>query len=437
MEGRNEDKMNGILEGVKVLDFGQAIAAPVAACLLGYLGADVIKVEPLEGDVTRLTPTGDDSTTYLGANINKRSLAINLKDPLGKEIVLNLAKEADVIVHNFRLGVMQKLGLDYGVISKINPKVIYCSIYMYGDTGPMVHMRGGDPWAQAMTGVVASVGSPEGPPQMTGHVFIDMGTSIIAAFGIVGSLFQRERTGIGQELTTNLLNVGTFMQYYAVLDYLIDGTLRKKSGRGYKGFFPYGAYPAKDGDVVTIFGQDDDEWAIICSLLGIEHLLANPDYDTHDKRVDRKFELYPILDEAFRKRTCQEWEQLFRERKLRCERCLDYAEFVAHPQFQANDMITEVDHPQYGRLKMLNSPLKFKGGFPAQLRHSPVIGEHSREILARLGFSEEQIETMRNEGVIAIATPEMLRPKPRRPVRLGHIERKLGPSAKSKKGIQS
>jgi crotonobetainyl-CoA:carnitine CoA-transferase CaiB-like acyl-CoA transferase len=395
-------------EGIKVLDFSQAMFGPVCTRLLGDLGADVIKIEPLEGDFTRLTPGGGDSTAFLSCNRSKRSLSINLKDTRGLEIVLRLVTNVDVLVQNFRPGVMKELGLDYEALHKINPRLIYGSFYMYGETGPLAHRRGADIWAQAMTGVVASQGSPDGPPYLAAHFFLDYGGAALNAFAIATALLMRERTGVGQEVTNNLINSGAYLQEYAISYYLMEGRLFKKGGRGAaSGIFPYGAYPAKDGDVVTLFGQDDQEWSTVCSILGIEQLLTDPRYDSHEKRVQRKFELYPILDEAFRKKNRTEWQELFRQHGLRCDPCLDYAEFLAHPQFEANAMIEEISHPQYGKLRMLGVPIKFKGtGAIKQKRHPPILGEHTREILGELGYTDEQIEKFRNDGVIGVPSSD-------------------------------
>ncbi len=413
-------------EGIKVLDFSQAMFGPVCARLLGDLGADVTKIEPLEGDFTRITAGGDDSTAFLCCNQNKRSLSVNLKDSRGREIVLKLAAEADVLVQNFRPGVMKELGLDYETLHKINPRLIYGSFYMYGETGPLSHRRGGDIWAQAITGVVASQGSPDGPPYLAGHFFLDYGGAALNAFAIAAALIWRERTGVGQEVTNNMLNSGVFLQEYAISYYLMEGRLFKKGGRGNaSGLFPYGAYPAKDGDVVTMFGQDDQEWATVCSILGIEHLLADPRYDSHEKRMQRKFELYPVMDEAFRKKTRDEWQELFRQHGLRCDHCLDYAELLEHPQFQANDMVEEMSHPRYEKLRMLGIPVKFAGiGAIKRRRHPPILGEHTREILGELGYGSEEIDRLHQEGAVGIPGEDAFRPMTRGPSSIAAPTRK-------------
>ncbi len=400
---RSEHIVELPLEGIKVLDFSQVAFGPVCTRLLGDLGADIIKVEPLEGEFSRLTSRRKgESMAFLCSNRGKRDLCLNLNDPRGKEIALKLAKDTDVLVQSFTPGVMERLGLDYKTVSAINPQVIYASFSMYGDNGPFRHRRGGDPWAQAFTGVVASQGSPDGPPYLAGHLFIDWTGAALNAFAITSAVLLRERGGPGQELTNNLVNTGVYIQDAAICTYLNDGVLLKKSGRGNaQSMFPYGAYPAKDGDVVTIFGQDDDEWVTLCSILGIEDLLQDPRYDTAVNRTKRKFELYPILDEAFRKRTRAEWEQLFRENKLRCDPCLNYAELVEHPQFKANNMVIDMDHPSEGKLKMLGSPIQFKGIPPSRAtKPPPLLGEHTREIMEGLGYSPEDIIQLREEGVV-------------------------------------
>ena len=273
--------MKSPLEGMRVLDFSQAVFGPICARLLGQLGADVIKVEPLEGDFTRISEAGIDSTLFLAANYCKRSITLNLKETKGTAIACKLAKTADVILENFRPGVMRRLGLGYEEISKINPKIIYASLSMYGEEGPWAHRRGADIWAQAFTGVVAGQGNPEEPPYLAGHGFMDHGGSLAAALAIVTALLVRKKTGKGQKVSTNLVSSGLFVQTGTFCYTLIDGILIKKGGRGTaRGQFPYGAYTAKDGDVATMFGQDDYEWPIVCRILGIEYLLDDARYRT-------------------------------------------------------------------------------------------------------------------------------------------------------------
>ncbi len=416
------------LEGIQVLDFSQAALGPVCTRLLADLGANVVKVEPLEGDFVRLTTEPDvDSIIFMVCNLNKRSLVLNLRDARGKEIALALAKKADVLVQNFRPGVMKRMGLSYETLSKDNPRLVYASLSMYGETGPISHRRGGDIWAQAFTGFVESQGSPDSP-YLVGHPVIDFAGAAVNAFAIMVALFMRESTGVGQEVFNNLVNTSTFLQWGPITHYLVEGVVLKKGGRGGARWrFPFGAYTAKDGDVATLYGQDQDEWRTFCSMLEIEHLLSDPRYDTPDKRDEHKFELYPILDEAFRKRTRAEWEQLFRQHQWRCDSCLDYAEFVAHPQFEANKPTVKVKDPREGEIVFPASPFRF-GSFPLPeySEHAPILGEHTKEILLELGYTKQQINELHDEGAIGIPSPGMFKVKRQKKGRVMAPHRILG-----------
>jgi crotonobetainyl-CoA:carnitine CoA-transferase CaiB-like acyl-CoA transferase len=194
---------------------------------------------------------------------------------------------------------------------------------------------------------------------------------------------------------------------------LIDDVLIKKGGRGTaRGQFPYGAYSAKDGDVATIFGQDDQEWPVFCSILGIEHLLSDPRYQTAKDRTEHKFELYPILDEAFKKKTRAEWAELFKQNSLRCDPCLDYQEVLDHPQFKALDLVVEIEHPVRGTIRAMRPPIEFKGMERANtFRHPPILGEHTKEILSELGYRNNEVEELEKQGVVGIPLESMLKPR--------------------------
>jgi len=400
------------LEGIRVLDFGHYVFGPTCGKNLAQLGADVIKVEPLEGDLARISESGIDSTTFLTCNVGKRSIALNLREPRGLEIAHKLVGVSDVILENFRPGVMKKLGLDYEAASKINSRIVYASLSMYGEEGPLAHRRGADIWAQAFTGVVAGQGNPDGPPYLAGHAFIDLGGALSASLGIVTALFFREKTGKGQEIATNLVSTGLYLQGTTFCYTLIDGVLLKKGGRGTaRGQFPYGVYTAKDGDVATLFGQDDEEWPIFCSTLGIEHLLEDPRYRTAKERTERKFELYPILDEAFKKKTREEWAELFKQSGLRVDPCLDYQEVLDHDQFKALDLVVDIEHPVREKIRALRPPIEFKGvPRPQTYRHPPILGEHTREILFELGYKDQEVNEFNEQGIVGIPIPSMLKP---------------------------
>ena len=401
------------LEGIRVLDFSQALMTPLAASMLGDIGAEVIKVERLQGEAVRwggisgakmedasIKSESTESAMFLTGNRSKKGLALDIKTKQGKEIIFNLVKTADVFMENFRPGVMDRLGFGYDIISEINPKIIYCSVSGYGDVGPLAHRRGGDMWAQAMAGVVSVQGSPDGPPYLTGASFIDQGGAVLTAYGVMVGLFTRERTGIAQRISTNSINSAMQLQSFEISTFLLDGNLRTKEGRSGATFIPpYGAYRAKDGDVVTIFGIGP-QWPSFCKILELDHLIKDPRFETDKERSKYREELYPLLDEAFSKKTKAEWQQIFREAKMRCDPCLNYEELVAHPQVEANEMITTVEHPVKGPLKMLGVPVKFTKTPGTPQNHAPFLGQHTEEILAELGYSEKEIREFETKGVI-------------------------------------
>ncbi|MBW1708003.1 MAG: CoA transferase, partial [Deltaproteobacteria bacterium] len=337
------------LDKITVLDFGQVGACPVTGVILANLGADVIKIERVTGESMRQgipegipwrpeTETGVDDTVWMACNQGKRGLAIDLRQEEGKRVINELLKKSDVVIHNFRPGVMTRMGFGYEAISKVNPKIIMLSLYPYGETGPMRNWAGGDAWIQGFGGVVALQGPKDGGPYLAGPGVSDFSGTAWGVITVLSALIARERMGISQEGVTTLFGATMYLQLPEFTDYLVAGNLNKKVGRGYRGSFPYGAYKAKDGDVVTFYGAGES-WPLFCRILGLEHLLKDPMYDTQEKREQMREDLYPILDEAFSKKTRAEWQRIFRENKLRVDPALDHAEVVAHPQTSANDAI--------------------------------------------------------------------------------------------------
>ena len=402
------------LEGIKVLDFGQVAAGPVVGVVLANLGADVIKVEKIHGESMRRgmpegipwtaeTEEGVDDVVWMSCNQGKRGLAIDLKQEKGREVIRKLVKNVDVLSHNFRPGAMQRIGLDYESVSKINPDIVYLNTYPYGESGPMRNWAGGDAWLQGFGGIVALQGTKGGGPYLAGPSVSDMSGVFWGVITVLTALLARERTGIAQEATTTLLGATVYMQLPEFTDYLVAGKLNKKTGRGYRYSFPYGAYKAKDGDVVTFYGVGDS-WGRFCQLLGLDHLIDDPRYDTQEKRVQCREELYPILDDAFSKKTRADWQQIFREAKMRVDPALDHSELVAHPQFSTLEMTKEVDHPDYGKITMLGLPMKL-GKMPLEAPlPPPLLGQHSKEILIEAGYFPEEIAGLIESGVITVTS---------------------------------
>lgn len=400
------------LEGIKVLDFSIAVAAPFGGTMLADMGAEIIKVERVQGEAQRLgLPAGmddvldtkiadgaADTTSWMAFNRGKKDLAIDIRTEKGKEIVLKLAKEADVVLQSFRPGVADRLGVGYEAISKINPRVIYCSFSGYGETGSVAHRAGGDMWSQAMSGIVSVMGYPGGAPQMMPFPACDHVGGMLVAYAVMTALFVRERTGMGQAVTVNNLDAALYMQYSGFAEYLTGGRMPYKSGRSY-GTPPFGPFRAKDGDVLTIFGTGP-MWPAFCKLVGVEHLAKDPRFENDEVRRENREEIGRLLDEAFSKKTRVEWQQIFREAKMRCDPCLTYEEVCAHPQMEANEMIYTTNHPVRGEVKMLGLPVKLKKSPGHPQGPSPLLGEHTEEILLKLGYTSEEIADLEAEGII-------------------------------------
>jgi crotonobetainyl-CoA:carnitine CoA-transferase CaiB-like acyl-CoA transferase len=400
------------LEGIKVLDFSIAVAAPFGGTMLADMGAEVIKVERVQGEAQRLgLPAGmddvldtsvvaklPDTASWMAFNRGKKDLAIDIRTEKGKEIVLKLVKEADVVLQSFRPGVAERLGIGYEDISRINPKVIYCSFTGYGETGPVAHRAGGDMWSQAMSGIVSLMGYPGGAPSMLPFPACDHVGGMLVAYAVMTALFVRERTGQGQSITVNNLDAALYLQFSGFAEYLTNGEMPYKAGRGY-GTPPFGPFRAKDGDVLTIFGTGP-MWSDFCKVVGVEHLANNPRFKTDEARRENREEIGRLLDEAFSRKTRAEWAQIFREAKMRCDPCLTYEEVCAHPQLEANDMIYTTRHPARGEVKMLGLPVKLKKTPGKPRGPSPMLGQHTVEILSRLGYSHKDIKALEAEGVV-------------------------------------
>src|SRR3972149_4527492 len=283
------------LEGIKVLDFSIAVAAPFGGAMLADMGAEVVKVERVQGEAQRWRPPAGmddfldtdisgtpDRADWMAFNRGKKDLAVDIRSAKGLEIVLKLAKDADVVLQSFRPGVAERLGIGYEAISKINPKVIYCSFCGYGETGPVAHRAGGDMWSQAMSGMVSVMGYPGGAPQMVPFPVCDHVGGILVAYAVMTALLVRERTGQGQEVSVNNLDAALYTQFSGFAEYLTDGNMPHKTGRSY-GTPPFGPIRASDGDVLTIFGTGP-MWPAFCKLVGLEQLARDPRFATDDAR---------------------------------------------------------------------------------------------------------------------------------------------------------
>jgi len=395
------------LEGIKVLDMSRAQMGPYAGTLLADMGADVVKVEPKTGDFTRsvfLTtwyPPGSPDCYCLAHNRGKRSLAIDYHTSRGKEAVLELAERSDVFLQNFRPGVTDRLGLGYKDVNARNPRIIYAHVSGYGRDNPLTFAPAFDLIGQAMGGIMSVTGDPKGPPTPVGSAIADQVGAVMVALGIMTALFVRERTGIGQELDVAMLDVQLALQTWEITHYLVTGKLPRKGGRGL-GLIPglWCIFPCKDGRWIALAGAQDPRWPGFCRAVDAEHLENDPRFETAEKREENRDELIRILDEIFQQHTADEWlERLHKEDQV-VGPVYNYADIMAHPYAQASGMVVTLDHHLGQKVNTVGNPIKLSRT-PVEVRAAdPVLGQHTEEVLNELGYSWDDITTLRDEEVI-------------------------------------
>jgi crotonobetainyl-CoA:carnitine CoA-transferase CaiB-like acyl-CoA transferase len=391
------------LDGVKVLDFTLLMAGPYCTLLLADMGAEVTKVESFpDGDGARhLAPmVNDESYCFAVINRNKRSLALDMKSAKGKEIFMQLAAKTDIVVENYRPGVMKKLGIDYESIKKINPGVIYASISGFGQTGPYGGKGGFDIIAQGMSGIMRMTGEPDGRPAKVGIAMNDIAAGTTALYAILGSYIKKLKTGEGVFLETSLLESGFAWTFWEFAAYFGSGEVAKANGTRHRRNAPYQAYRTLDG-YVTVGGNNDKLWTNFCTqVLGKPGLLADPRFNPVAARLKNVDALQAVIEEVFASATTAHWVKKLDAASVPGGPVYTYDQAVADPHILARGMVTEVDHPVIGRMKNMGSPVKASGEFTRTPVPAPWLGQHSDEVLKDLGMSEDQIAALHAQGVV-------------------------------------
>ncbi|MBL8103820.1 MAG: CoA transferase [Anaerolineales bacterium] len=391
------------LQGIRVLDLSRVLAGPYCTMVLGDLGAEVIKVEPPEGDETRgWGPpfAGGESAYYLCVNRNKRDMVINLKTDEGKNILRELAMQSDVLVENFRPGTLEKFGLDFETLHVLNPKLIYCSITGFGQTGSMKDKPGYDFMIQASGGLMSITGEPDGEPMKTGVAVVDLFAGQNAIIAILAALQARTLTGEGQHLDISLFDSQLGWLANVASNYLISGKLPKRHGNAHPNIVPYQSFQANDGWFAIAVGNDH-QFARLCKLLGKPELGTNEKFATNSARVQNREEIIALLASIFKTDSVVDWLRKLDEAEIPCGRINNFEEVFSMPTVKEREMLVRMEHSTIGLLPLVGSPLKMSAT-PVEYRlPPPLFGEHTEEILATLlNYSSEKVAELKRSGCV-------------------------------------
>lgn len=392
------------LEGLKVLDLTHAYNGPFCTTLLADNGADVIKIESPKGDQCRtwgpIDPKSGESGFYAFLNRNKKGVTLNLKTEEGKKIFLELVKDADVVVENYRSGVMKKLGLDYEKLKEINPRIVYAAGSGFGQTGPLSNRPCYDIVAQSMGGMVNLTGFPDSIPTKVGPSVADNVTGIYLCVGVLMALYNRERTGLGQAVDVAMLDTIFSLLENAIVIETITGKTPQRQGNIDPSIAPFDIYEVKDGFVAIGVGNDN-LWAKFCGVIGRLDLIKEEKFLTNDARCQNYVpELRDIIREWSKDKTKQQLEDLFDEAGIPCGPVLDMKEAIEHPQIQAREMMVHMDHPTIGGMYFQGVPVKLSRTPGSVDTPAPLLGQHNEEIYGKLGISREKVIEMKEKAII-------------------------------------
>ena len=393
----------GPLRGMRVLELAQIMAGPTCGMLLADMGADVVKVEKLPG--------GDDargyrepqvngvSAPFMMLNRNKRGIALDLKQPAGRDVLLRLVRDADVLTENYRRGTLERLGLGYDVLAAANPGLIYCAVSGYGRDGPFAEKGGFDLIAQGFAGLMSITGEPGRPPVKTGNSVADINAGILAAVGILAAYAHKQRTGQGQVVDTSLLEAALQQTYWHAAIYFATGRSPGPTGSAHLLTAPYQAFAARDG-WINIGGANQANWERIAEVLGYPEWRDDPRFATNSARMANLDALTAAMSAVLATRAQADWIAAFDAAGVPVGPVHTVGEALEHPQTHARDMVVDLEHPQAGATRALGCPLHFSKTRTRITRPAPMLGEHTRDVLRECGYTDVEIERLVRDGVV-------------------------------------
>ena len=392
------------LDGIKVIDLGHYIAGPMCTMTLGDMGADVIKVElPASPDHSRaLGPpfVGGESAYYLSYNRSKRAITINTKTKAGIEVMKKLLKESDVLVENFRVGVMARMGLSYEEVAAINPGIIYCSVSGYGQDSPLKDKPAFDAMLQAESGIMDITGFPEGPPTKVGISIGDTAGAVCAVQGILAALIARNKTGRGQHIDLSLMDALVSLFTYQAGVYFATGQSPSRLGNKHLVITPYEDFETKDGSII-IATASQKLWEMLCNKV-LEHpeLIEDPRFRTMSDRNTNQRQLKAIIEQLTKTKASKDWIEVLELNAIPCGYIRKVSDALESEHIKARGMVIEMEHPTAGKIRLLGNPLNLSDTPIEASMPPPTLGQHTTEILKELGYSEREIEELKSEGIV-------------------------------------
>ncbi len=391
------------LQGIKVIDFSQILAGPFCTMMLSDMGADVIKIEKPNGgdDTRRYGPPfiEGESAAFLTLNRNKRSIVLDLKSEQGIAVVRRMLEDADVMIHNFRPGVVDRMGLGYDDVSALNPAIVYCTVSGFGTTGPYSSRAGFDLVAQGMSGLMSINGFPGAPPAKVGVPMADLNTGMFCAYGILTAYINRLSTGKGQHVDASLIESGIAYTLYESATYFATGEVAGPLGSAHRMIAPYQAFATRDG-YINIGAANQNNWERMCRAIGREDLLDDDRFASNPERMVSIEALTPIMEETFRTKTTSHWVEILETAGVPCGPIYNIEQVYSDPHVQSREMSVVLEHPKAGGIRNIGVPVKLSDTPGSVRTPAPLLGQHSDEVLSQYGYAGTEIAALKDCGAL-------------------------------------